>query len=482
MVGITSFGAFVPRYRLSRMTIFMNMGWFNPVTMGVAQGEKAVANYDEDSITMAASASLDCLKGRDRAQIDALYLASTSLPYRERQNAGIVAAALDLKPGVRTADLTDSTKSGTTAVLAGLDNVKANGGNVLVASADCRLGRMGSMQEQIFGDAGAALLLGSENVIAEFKGAYSISYDFVDHYRAEGRQFDRSWEDRWVRELGYGQIIGEAVMGFLKKTKLPLEGFNKVIYNCPFTREHQAIAKKGKIAPDRIQGNLFEAIGDSGAAQPLVMLVAALEAAKPGDKLLLVGYGNGADALAFEVTPEIEKVRDRKGVKGHLAKRADLTAYTKYCVFRNLLPVDVQIRGEIEPPTSFTTLWRNRRAVMAYVGSKCKQCGTPAFPPQIVCPNPKCNAMGEMDDYRFSDKNGTIFSYTGDMLAASVDPPAIYGLVDFEGGGRAAMDFTDCTLDDVKVGMPVELSFRRKYLDQVRGIHGYFWKAVPVVG
>jgi uncharacterized OB-fold protein len=68
------------------------------------------------------------------------------------------------------------------------------------------------------------------------------------------------------------------------------------------------------------------------------------------------------------------------------------------------------------------------------------------------------------------------------MLAASVDPPAIYGLVDFEGGGRAAMDFTDCTLDDVKVGMPVELSFRRKYLDQVRGIHGYFWKAVPVVG
>jgi 3-hydroxy-3-methylglutaryl CoA synthase len=358
------------------MTIFMNMGWFNPVTMGVAQGEKAVANYDEDSITMAASASLDCLKGRDRAQIDALYLASTSLPYRERQNAGIVAAALDLKPGVRTADLTDSTKSGTTAVLAGLDNVKANGGNVLVASADCRLGRMGSMQEQIFGDAGAALLLGSENVIAEFKGAYSISYDFVDHYRAEGRQFDRSWEDRWVRELGYGQIIGEAVMGFLKKTKLPLEGFNKVIYNCPFTREHQAIAKKGKIAPDRIQGNLFEVIGDSGAAQPLVMLVAALEAAKPGDKLLLVGYGNGADALAFEVTPEIEKVRDRKGVKGHLAKRADLTAYTKYCVFRNLLPVDVQIRGEIEPPTSFTTLWRNRRAVMAYVGSKCKQCGT----------------------------------------------------------------------------------------------------------
>ena len=43
------------------------------------------------------------------------------------------------------------------------------------------------------------------------------------------------------------------------------------------------------------------------------------------------------------------------------------------------------------------------------------------------------------------------------------------------------LDFTDCAVEDVKVGMPVELSFRRKYYDEIRGIHGYFWKAVPVV-
>jgi uncharacterized OB-fold protein len=65
------------------------------------------------------------------------------------------------------------------------------------------------------------------------------------------------------------------------------------------------------------------------------------------------------------------------------------------------------------------------------------------------------------------------------MLAYSLDSPAIYGLVDMEGGGRLFLDFTDCRLKEVSVGMPVEMTFRRKYHDTFRGIHGYFWKAVP---
>ncbi len=49
MAGIVSFGAYVPRYRLKRMTIFGAMGWINPMNILLAQGEKAVANQDEDS-------------------------------------------------------------------------------------------------------------------------------------------------------------------------------------------------------------------------------------------------------------------------------------------------------------------------------------------------------------------------------------------------------------------------------------------------
>jgi hydroxymethylglutaryl-CoA synthase len=85
-----------------------------------------------------------------------------------------------------------------------------------------------------------------------------------------------------------------------------------------------------------------------------------------------------------------------------------------------------------------------------------------------------------MEDYRFSDKEGTVFCYTGDMLAFSYDPPQVYGIIRFKGGGSLWTDFTDCKLDDVKVGQKARLSFRRKYYDDKRGVHGYFWKAVPV--
>ncbi|OPY91815.1 MAG: hypothetical protein A4E73_01762 [Syntrophaceae bacterium PtaU1.Bin231] len=85
-----------------------------------------------------------------------------------------------------------------------------------------------------------------------------------------------------------------------------------------------------------------------------------------------------------------------------------------------------------------------------------------------------------MEPYLFSDKTGRIASYTGDMLAASYNPPAIYGAVVFEGGGKYYFDFTDCSLGDLSTGMSVRMSFRRKYMDKKRDISGYFWKAVPV--
>ena len=53
--------------------------------------------------------------------------------------------------------------------------------------------------------------------------------------------------------------------------------------------------------------------------------------------------------------------------------------------------------------------------------------------------------------------------------------------MDFEGGGRYWFDLTDADLNDLKVDMPVEMSFRKKYVDEKFGIHGYFWKAVPVL-
>lgn len=481
MVGIVSYGGYVPRYRLDRRKIFQAMGWMDPSTASNMRGEKAVANFDEDSITMAVAAGLDSLWGMERSQVEGLYLASTTMPYKERLNAGICTAALGLKDHVRAADFCGGLKGGTTALLAALESVAAGGAdNIMVCASDSRMGRPASGEEMIFGDAAAGFIVGHGEVIAEFKGSYSITYDFGDHYRGAFAQFDRKWEDRWIRDLGYDHFVPEVVKGFLDKYGLKITDFAKVIYDCHYGAERKKINKMLGITAEMDQGNYQEQIGHCGTAQSLVMLAGALEGAKPGDRLLVVSFGSGCDALCFEVTEKIQNKKGGRGISGSLANRAELDVYEKYLVWRDILPADMGLRSEEDLWTRWTALWRKRKEVLGLWGSRCLKCGTPQLPAQKICVNPECGAADQMEDYLFSDKKGRVVSFTGDMLAASYNPPAIYGAVEFEGGGKFYFDFVDCTLAEMATGMPVTFSFRRKYYDKKRDISGYFWKAVPL--
>ncbi|MBI5440811.1 MAG: OB-fold domain-containing protein [Deltaproteobacteria bacterium] len=481
MTGISSYGGYVPRYRLDRKLIFNAMGWMNAGNGALSRGEKAVANFDEDSITMAVAAGVDALAGMDRAAVSGVYFASTTMPYKERLNAGIIAGALALREDVRAADFTGGLKAGTSALLAALDGVQAKAvENVLVCASDCRLAKPAAPQELIFGDAAAALVVGDRDVIAEFKGSYSITADFVDHFRGANAKYDRQWEDRWIRDVGYERLIPQVVRGFLEKYGLKISDFAKVVYPCHYAPARKSINRMLGIAPEAEQANLLAEIGEAGTAQSLVMFVNALETAKPGDKLLLVSFGSGCDALAFEVTGAIEKQRDRNGIAGSLAKKAALDNYTKYLVWRDVLPAEGGLRSEEDLWTRFSALWRAQKFVSGLWGGKCRQCGTPQLPAQRVCVEPSCGALDQMEDLLFSDKVGYVATYTGDNLAPSYNPPAIYGAVNFEGGGKFYFDFTDCNLEELSTGMPVRMSFRRKYYDKLRDISGYFWKAVPV--
>ena len=478
MVGLTSYGAYIPRYRLNHNTIFSAVGFLGTFP---PPGETAVASHDEDALSMAVAAGVDCLTDLDRQTIDGLYLATTSQPYMVRQNSALVATALDLQPSIRTADFTGSTKSGTGALLAALDAIKGGTStSVLVCASDMRLSKPGSPQEYLYGDGAAALLVGAENVIAAFEGSYSVSYDFPDRWRANGERFEHAWEDRFIRDSGYGPFIAEAISGLLQRYSMSIGEFAKIIYPGLYAREHSTIAKRLGAEPGQLQDTLLSTVGDTGSASPLMMLVAALEEAKPGDKILVAGFGNGSDALFFRVTDEIGGILGRRAVKQHLGSKKELASYEKYLAFRNLAPMDLGMRGEISVRTPMSALFRERKAVLALCGSKCRACGTPQYPYQRVCVNPDCGVIDRMEEYRFSDRRGVVFTYTGDNLAASVDPPSIYGLVDFDGGGRFWFDFADCDLDSVSVGLPVEMTFRRRYVDESSGVHGYSWKAMPV--
>ena len=478
MIGIVSYGAYLPQLRLDRMSIYQQIGWLVPAVIMVAQGERSMCNWDEDSLTMAVAAGRDCLAGRDRAEVDALYLASTTLPFADRLSAGIVATALNLREDIRSADFASTQKAGTTAVLAALDAAKG-GSQVLITASDRRETRAGSFYEMWFGDGAASLLLGDEGVLAEFKGSYSVSHDFVSHYRGAQDRFDYTWEERWVRDQGYARIIPEAVNGLLDKLGMTVDDVDKLVYPCFIKREHARIARTLGAAPEKVADNMHDLCGETGTAHPLIMLIHALQEAKPGDRIVVASFGQGCDALCFEVTDQLYSLAPRSGVKGALENKQSTDNYFKFLKFRDLIETETGIRAEAPDQTAMTTLWRKRKMILGLVGGRCTTCGTPQYPKAEICVNPDCGAMHSQEDYEFAELPATVKSFTGDMLAVSVDPPAIYGMVQFEGGGRFMADFTDCEMADVKVGMPVRMAFRRHYVDRERGFTGYFWKAVP---
>jgi 3-hydroxy-3-methylglutaryl CoA synthase/NAD(P)-dependent dehydrogenase (short-subunit alcohol dehydrogenase family)/putative sterol carrier protein len=465
------------------MSIFNAMGWFAPAIMMVAQGERSMCNWDEDTITMAVAASRDCLGGLDKQKLDALYLASTTLPFADRQNAGVVAAALNLSDKLIAADHSSSQKAGTTALIAAFESVKSGERkNILVTASDRRETKTAYFYEMWFGDGAASLMVGDSDVIAEYQGSYSLSMDFVDHYRGADKKYDYMWEERWARDAGYGVIIPQAVNGLFDQLGITMEDVDKFVYPCFFKGDHRKIAKRLGATPEKLVDNMHEVCGETGAAHAFMMFISALEQARPGDRILMCGFGQGANALYFTVTDNITKLPKRNGVQGSLENKKTVDNYHKWLKFRDLIQTEMGIRAEAPSQTATTVLWRKNKMILGLVGGKCRECGTPQFPKADICVNPNCGAFYSQDDYEFADMPAKVKTFTGDMLAVSVDPPAIYGMVQFEGGGRLMADFTDCELDDIKVGLPVKMEFKRKGVDRERGFVNYFWKAVPVPG
>ncbi len=477
MRGIVSFGGYIPKPRLERSAICEQMGWFVPALVMTAQGERSFCNWDEDALTMAVAAGRDCLIGVDRSQVDTCYVASTTLPFADRSAAAVVKTALNLRDDIRSGDFTSSQRAGTAALRAALEDAS---GRVLVATSDQRLTKAATFYEMWFGDGAASVLVGDEGVVAEYLGGHTLTLDFVPHYRGAGKDTDYTWEERWVRDEGYGKIIPEAVNGLLAKLDLTMADVDRLVFPCFFKAEHRKIAKKLGAAPDMVADNLHEVCGETGAAHPLVMLVKALEEAKPGDRILVAGFGQGCDAMLFRVTEEITRMASRAGVNGALAAGKKTKAYTKFLTFRGLLETDTGIRGEAPTQTAMTVLWRRRDMLTGMVGGRCTGCGTPQIPRMDICVNPDCRKTGSQEPYAFADREARVKSFTGDLLAVSMDPPAIYGMVEFVEGGRLMADFTDCVLADVSVDQPVRFVFRKRYTDKDRGFSGYFWKAVPI--
>ncbi len=471
MVGIRSYGAYIPLYRLERSEIVK--AWQSPFPV---PGEKAVANYDEDSLTMAFAAAWDCATGIDRQEIDGLFFASTTSPYKEKQASTTIAGAMALRRDILTADFGGSLRAGTTALRAAIDAVKAGSArNVLVTAADLRLAGAKGMNEMFFGDGAGAILISSDAVAAEFVGGHTVSEDFFDQWRSDKDTFVRSYEERFLREKGYTRMVPEAVTAAMSKYDLKPQDFARVAFYTGDPRHINAAAKILKFDPEQIQDPMFVSTGLTGTAMPLMLLVAALEETRDGDRILVGGYGDGCDALIFKVNGQIENIRDRRGIKHHLESKRMMVNYQQYVLWRGLMYMEPQSRPD-RPTISLSALWRDQAWGLSLHGSRCQNCGTPQYPVQRVCQ--VCYAVDQYEPYSFADKQGKLTSFSHDNLAITEVPPITVAVVDFDGGGRITCNMTDREPDETANGMDVEMTFR--WMHYVGGVHSYWWKCGPV--
>ncbi len=481
MVGIVSFGAYVPRLRLERKAIAQAHAWLNPGLRGRAKGERALANWDEDAVTLSVEAARDCLDGFDRARIETLHAASTTFPFADRLNASIVASALGLPDTLRSSDATGSQRAGVTALLDALTTVKSGMAQAgLVTAGETRMARAASPQEMDYGDAAAALLVGAENPIARFVGAQTLTANFVDHFRGEGHRFDYHWEERWIRDEGYSKLVPRVVKALFEKTDVGADTITHMILPSPFPAIPPKIAGMVGIKPDAVRPNLAMECGEAGTAHALVMLAHALEDARPGERILVVQFAQGVTALLFEVTEAIASLPKRRAVTGSLARRKAETNYMKLLTFKNMLDWDKGMRAEKDNKTALTVLYRKDDVISGLVGGRCTVCGTAQYPRSRICVNPNCGAVDTQEPYSFADRPGSMLSWSADYLTYSMDPPQHYGMVTFEEGGRLMADLTDVDPGTVETGMAVRMVFRIKDFDETRGFRRYFWKAVPM--
>ena len=467
--GILATNRYVPRMRLERSEVFAQHRWMAAGLKGLAKGQKAMANWDEDSVTMA----VEAIRGLrfDHAQVNALTLASTSLPFAERINAGIVASALQLPSSSSVRDVSSSYRSASTELLNALAQTQS--GTQIIVASEKRSPKPASSSEMIQGDGAAAVCIGTGPIIASLVASRTEYADFVDHFRESGESHEYGWEERWTRDEGYMKIAVGAIKRCLEQHAINGSEIAHFVMPAVISKINDSIAKKLGFTKAKVVDNHRDTVGDLGSAQPLAMLDTALRHAKPGELILLACFGSGCDVILLR--------RTSVPCPGHepLHFKSE-TSYLKYLSFNQQIDLDWGMRAEMDNKTALTAAWRDHGRISHFEGGKCTKCGTVQFPSGRLCVNPQCNALDSQQPFSLADEAAHVLSHTSDYLAYTPHPPFQFGHIDFESGARVLMEFTDTDQEELHSSLSVRMVYRIKEFDAKRGFRRYFWKATPV--
>ena len=334
-VGITGYGAYIPRYRLPGTEI--SRVWLGEPLPGPVK-EKAVAGIDEDVITMSIEASRNALarSGIEPQALRAVWVGSESHPYAVKPSGTIVAEAIGAPEHIQAGDWEFACKAGTEAIVAAMGLVGSHMADYALAiGMDTAQAKPGDALEYTAASGGAAFIIGpGEDALASIDAHYSFVTDTPDFWR-RAHQIYPEHGQRFTGEPAYFNHIISATQTLLEQIGLMAADFKYAIFHQPNEKFPQRVGKQLGFKPDQIKtGLLSPVIGNTYAGAGLVGLTAVLDVAEPGDKILLTSYGSGAgsDAFVLTVLPAlVERRRAAPSTQAYIARRTeiDYATYTR---------------------------------------------------------------------------------------------------------------------------------------------------------
>ncbi len=340
MVGIVSYGAWIPKYRITTQEI--SRVWRqddNTIGEGLNVQEKSVPGPDEDTTTLSVEAARQALARSPHGTetLGAIYVGSESHVYAVKPTATIVAAALNASPEMTAADFEFACKAGTAAIQASMGLVGSQlVDTALAIGADTSQGAPGDALEYAASAGAAAFQIGAEDVIAEISHTTSFTTDTPDFWRREGEKYP-SHAARFTGEPAYYRHTLSCSQRLMDKADTEPEDYDWAVFHQPNGKFPARAAKKLGFTSKQIEpGLLAPVIGNTYSGAVLIGLAATLDLAQPGDRIFMCGYGSGAGSDAFDLTVT-ESMADYEATRPtvqQLVENRQEIDYATYAKFR----------------------------------------------------------------------------------------------------------------------------------------------------
>ncbi|HKM41585.1 MAG TPA: hydroxymethylglutaryl-CoA synthase [Methanocorpusculum sp.] len=306
MVGIITYGAYIPRFRIKIEEIARVWGANSAeITGGLGVFEKSVPDYDENAATFSVEAARSALLRRpvDPAEIKAVYVGSESHPYAVKPTSVTVGEAIGATPVMTAADYEFACKAGTAAIQTAMGLVSSGMMKYALAiGSDTAQGAPGDALEYTAAAGGAAFLIGNDDPIAVINDTCSYSTDTPDFWRREGETYPQHG-GRFSGDPGYFKHVFGAAKMMMELSGTKPSDYTYAVFHQPNAKFPQKAAHQLGFTPAQIKaGLLVPYLGNTYSGAVPLGLSAILDVAKPGDRIFVTSYGSGAGSDAFDIT------------------------------------------------------------------------------------------------------------------------------------------------------------------------------------